>query len=75
MAQILVRGLEDDVVKRLKIRAELAGRSLQNETKLILEQAAGRTIDETLKVAAAWRKRLGKRSSDSAQALREDRAR
>lgn len=75
MADILVRGLREDVVNRLKKRAELAGRSLQNETKLILEQAAGRTIDESLKVAAAWRKKLGKRSSDSAQAQREDRER
>ncbi len=75
MADILVRGLDDDVLARLKHRAELAGRSLQSETKLILEQAAGRTLEESLKVAAAWRKKLGKRSSDSAAAQREDRER
>lgn len=75
MADILVRGLDDEVVKRLKARAKRTGRSLQSETKLILEQAAGRTLDESLEVAAAWRKRLGKKSSDSAQAQRKDRER
>lgn len=75
MADILVRGLDEVVLERLKARAKSAGRSLQSETKIILEQAAGRTIDESLKVAAACRKKLGKRSSDSAQAQREDRER
>lgn len=75
MADILVRGLDDDVVNRLKQRAALTGRSLQSETKLILERAAGRTLGESLAVAAAWRKRLGPRSSDGAQDQREDRRR
>ena len=75
MADILVRGLDDDVVNRLKQRAALTGRSLQNETKLILERAAGRTLDESLAVAATWRKRLGSRSADSSRDQREDRQR
>ncbi len=75
MADILVRDLDDDVVTRLKERARLSGRSLQNETKLILEQAAGRTLVESLATASAWRKRLGQRTSDSAFEQREDRLR
>lgn len=75
MADILVRGLNDDVVERLKARAKLSGRSLQNETKLILERAAGRTLDDSLAAAARWRKKLGKRSTDSVEMLREDRQR
>jgi antitoxin FitA len=75
MADILVRGLDDDVVNRLKQRATLTGRSLQSETKLILERAAGRTLDASLAVAATWRKRLGQRSSNSAHEQREDRQR
>ncbi len=75
MADILVRGLSDEIVDRLKARAKLAGRSLQNETRLILEQAAGHTLDESLKAAARWRKKLGKRASDSVEMLREDRNR
>lgn len=75
MADILVRGLNEEIVEQLKQRAKLAGRSLQNETKLILEQAAGRTLAESLQVAAGWRKKLGKQSTNSAEALREDRSR
>jgi plasmid stability protein len=75
MVDILVRGLDDDVVDRLKQRAALTGRSLQSETKLILERAAGRTLDESLAIAARWRTRLGQRSSESAQEQREDRER
>jgi antitoxin FitA len=75
MADILVRGLDDDVVNRLKQRAALTGRSLQSETKLILERAAGRTLDESLAVAAKWRKQLGQHSSDSAREQREERQR
>lgn len=75
MADILVRGLDDKVIKRLKERARLTGRSLQSETKLILERAAGRTLDESLAQAATWRKRLGKQASNSTDEIREDRQR
>jgi len=75
MADILVRGLDDDVLDRLKQRAAVTGRSLQSETKMILERAAGRTLEESLAVAATWRKRLGQHSSDSATEQREDRQR
>lgn len=75
MPDLLIRNLEAETLKRLKQRAKRSGRSLQSETKGILEQAAGRTVDEALEVAARWRKKLGKRSTDSAQMLREDRAR
>lgn len=51
MADILIRGLDEDVVKRLKKRAKLAGRSLQSETKSILERAAGRSLEESLAIA------------------------
>lgn len=75
MADILIRGLDDDVVKRLKRRAEQAGRSLQSETKLILKRAAGRSLSESLKAAARWRKRLGRRKTDAADVQRKDRRR
>lgn len=75
MADLLIRNLDPEVLERLKRRAKASGRSLQSETKGILEQAAGRTLDEALAVAGVWRKKLGKRSTDSAEALREDRDR
>lgn len=75
MPDLLIRNLDPEVLMRLKRRAKAAGRSLQSETKGILEQAAGRTLDEALAVAAGWRKKLGKRSTDSVKSLREDRDR
>ena len=40
MPEILVRGLDQKTVKRLKERARISGRSLQQEVKDILERAA-----------------------------------
>lgn len=75
MPDLLIRNLDPEVLKRLKERARRSGRSLQSETKGLLEQAAGRTLDEALAVAAAWRRKLGKRGTDSAEAQREGRDR
>jgi hypothetical protein len=43
MAQILIEGLDDQVVARLKSRAESHGRSLEGEVRSMLESAAGFT--------------------------------
>jgi plasmid stability protein len=58
MASILVRDLDQRAIQRLKKRARLAKRSLQEEVKEILERAA-----ETLTMSEA------RRSSDAAAAL------
>lgn len=79
MAQILVRNLEPDVVKRLKKRAQDNGRSLQSEVKMILEQAANApTVDmETArKLCEQFRRRFkGRHFPDTVQLIREDRDR
>ncbi len=76
MAQILVRGLEDDVVDRLKNRATSHGRSLESEARSILESASGFTAEEARQVVKGWQKRLaGRKFSDSVELLREDRRR
>ncbi len=77
MPQVLVRDLDTAVVERLKQRARLHGRSLQNEAKAILEAAAIiMTMDEARQVADAWQHRLGDRQfDDSAELIREDRER
>ncbi len=75
MADVLVRKLDDKLVKRLKKRAEEHGRSLQGEVKVILEEAAARPT------AGEQRKRLervqkmfaGRIFSDSTDLIREDR--
>lgn len=79
MAQILVRNLDEEVVKRLKERAKKEGRSLQSEVKVILEQAlntqmvdmktARRLVDEIRE------KFKGRKFPDSVELIREDRDR
>jgi plasmid stability protein len=75
MPEILVRGLDQKTVKRLKERARLSGRSLQQEVKDILERAATTvTLEEARRLSETWPRRLGGRStSDSAELIREDR--
>lgn len=75
MADILIRGLDDETVKRLKDRAKRHGRSLQGEAKTLLAAAAGLSVTEALKVARQSRKRLGRRFEDSVELIREDRRR
>ncbi len=76
MPDILVRGLDDETVKRLKARAKRNGRSLQGEAKRVLEQAAGMNAEEVAAVLDGWKKRFaGRRFADSADLIREDRER
>ncbi|MFI5181440.1 MAG: DNA-binding protein [Thermoanaerobaculia bacterium] len=52
MAQLIVRNLSDDVVRGLKVRAALHGRSAEAEHRRILEEALrARTGPKTLKSA------------------------
>jgi hypothetical protein len=75
MGSILVRGLDQKTLKRLKERARLNERSPQQEVKALLERAAATlTMREARRVSDQWRRRLGGRSlSDSARLIREDR--
>ncbi|WP_447974453.1 FitA-like ribbon-helix-helix domain-containing protein [Nitrospira sp. Kam-Ns4a] len=77
MAQVLVRQLDDKVVERLKRRAKEHGRSLQSEVKAILEEAAP-DYEAAWKRIERFQKRLkapGRRFTDSAELIREDRDR
>ena len=82
MAQILVRDLDDRIVKRLKARARRNGRSLQAEVKSILERSAQSGILDT---QSAWKridairnsiaKEIGGTLDDSSAIIRKDRDR
>ena len=77
MADFLIRGLGDSVMRRLKARARRNGRSLQKEAKAILEDAgrAG-TMSVARAAAARVRRRLRRRAfTDSTALVREDRER
>ena len=76
MAQVLIRELDDDVVTRLKERAQRHGRSLEAELRRILEQAATASFAEARLLAARLRRRLaGRIYTDSAASTAEDRTR
>ena len=76
MAQVIVRNLDDDVVARLKGMAADNHRSLEQELRLILSNAASPDLVEFRKQAAAIRARLSDRpQTDSVDLIREDRDR
>jgi antitoxin FitA len=76
MPDILVRGLEEETVNRLKAKASQHGRSLQGEVKLLIERAAGTGGEEVAEVLKRWKDRFsGRRFSSSARMIREDRDR
>jgi antitoxin FitA len=77
MGQVLVRGLDDAVIERLRQRAEGHHRSLEAELREILEQVS-RQLDvvSARELADRIRHRLeGRPHSDSAELIREDRER
>ena len=74
MPDILVRGLEVRVIKRLKEMACDNGRSLQGEVKEILSRNVPYTMKEALQVSQKWKKRFaGRKFSDSTLDIRKDR--
>lgn len=76
MAQLTVRRLKDDVVHQLKVRAAHNKRSAEAEHRAILEAVlrpdATDFWDRAAELRAATR---GRKASDSATILREDRDR
>ena len=76
MAQLVVRGLDDEVMKRLKQRATLHGRSLEGEVRALIESAAGFSAAEARQALGRWQKKLaGRELAGSRELLDEDRRR
>ena len=76
MGQVLVRNLPTEVVRKLKMRAQQHRRSLQEELKDILEQAAQQnTKDVQAKVNQVRKLFAGRKFGDSSDLIRQDRAR
>ena len=76
MSDILIRGLNQRSLQRLKARAKRHGRSLQSEAKRLLESASGAETEETAKILERWKVRFaGRKFSSSADMIRQDRNR
>ena len=74
MANVLVRDLDDAVLKHLKAAAKAHGRSLQAEIHEVLRNASSRNLAETQRLSRQWLKRLrGSTHTDSTTLIREDR--
>jgi plasmid stability protein len=76
MAQLLVRNLDDDLVRRLKMRAVAAGRSAEAEHRLILEQALRPDVEAFKERARQLRERTkGRCTIEAWDLIRADRDR
>lgn len=74
MANVLVRNLDDEVLKQLKGAAKAHGRSLQAEIHEVLRNASARRLAETRRLSSQWLKRLNSRvQTDSTASILEDR--
>jgi len=76
MGQILIRNVDDAVLKALKERAASTGSSLEEEARRALALAVGLTRDEALARLEAVRTRIGEVPGPSiVDDVRADRAR
>jgi len=76
MPDVLVRGLDRNVLDLLKASAAANGRSLQAEIHQVLTIASLRNLAATRRLSARWLKQLGDGPhADSAALIREDRDR
>jgi plasmid stability protein len=76
MGQLLVRNVDEDLIRRLKERAATHGRSAEAEHRIILEQALRSGGESFTERAAKWRRlTAGRETTDSAELIRADRDR
>ncbi len=78
MANVLIRNIPEEVVNELKQRAKYHNRPLQQELRNILVETARRPYEDIAQRAAEIKLKLagkGRSFTDSAELLREDRAR
>jgi len=74
MADVLIRDIDDKLLKRLKQRAARNDRSLQAELRAIIERGAMVDVIDARALAARIRERLGEQS-DSTESIAQDRRR
>jgi antitoxin FitA len=76
MAQVMIRNIDDEAMRRLKSRAARKGISLERELRTILTEAVRVERAGFGERAAAFRRTLaGRRHSDSTTLIRKDRDR
>jgi plasmid stability protein len=74
MAQLLVRNLDEEIVRRLKMRAAAAGRSAEAEHRRILEEALRPDAETFRELAREMRERTkGRCTVEAWELIRADR--
>jgi antitoxin FitA len=73
LAQVLVRNLDDHVVASLKLRAELKGKSLEQELRDLITDAAPLSVDERVAVSQRLRAAFAVDKFDVRAAIRAGR--
>lgn len=75
MGQLIVRGLDDDLIQALKRRAARTGRPAEAEHRAILEQALRPETETFAEAAARLRARTPPQTTNSTDLIRRDRER
>jgi len=76
VAQVVIRNIDEDAMRRLKSRAARKGVSLERELRTILTEAARADRTGFGERASAFRRKLADRQhSDSTRLIRKDRDR
>lgn len=75
MADVLIRNLDEALLRELESVAKAHGRSLESEIRRILDGAAKRHVAETRRLSVQWRNRLHGSSSatDGTEIVRHER--
>lgn len=74
MGQLLVRDLDDDVIRRIKQRAAAHGRSTEAEHRLILEAAVrDESATSPLETSRHFRQEIARPGPDAADLIRQAR--
>jgi len=70
MAQVLIRNIDEDTIASLKLRADMNGRSLEQELRIILKNAAPLSPDELVATSRRLRGAFAKEDFDVGAAIR-----
>jgi plasmid stability protein len=76
MADVKIRKLPESVISIFRMRAAAAGRSMEEELRLLLTEAASRQKQDLVAEAQAFREMLQQKYgtlSDSTEGIRQDR--
>jgi plasmid stability protein len=79
MAQIVVRGIAEEVMRLFKQRAKKQGKSAEQAVRELIEEAARKTevegdwFERTIAFSERMHRKYGDQGIDSAELIREDR--